>query len=207
MGILESLASLYSTNMPRAIGVSIFEVLVAASVIWVSACDIKSKKIKFWKMLVAGGCVLLGPTIMSLFYNCSAMATMKQYIPFSWVLWLALLYLNIKFNKDRFMGKADVDLLSAVFALGVMFSVWSFNTGTATESSVAAINVTTFWYRCLGYTLLGALIYMVIFAVLVIYKVAVKKISLKQWVKDTRISVIPMFLPLCVMAPYLVMVP
>lgn len=98
MGILESLASLYSTNMPRAIGVSIFEVLVAASVIWVSACDIKSKKIKFWKMLVAGGCVLLGPTIMSLFYNCSAMATMKQYIPFSWVLWLALLYLNIKFK-------------------------------------------------------------------------------------------------------------
>lgn len=207
MGVLESLVELYQTNLPRAIGVTLFELLVLCSIVWVSICDIRSKKIKFWKMLIAGASILTGPTIMSLFYNCSEMKTMKMFIPFSWLIWLVLLYLNIHFNKDRFMGKADIDLLSAVFALGLTFSVWSFNTGVEMESSVSAINVTTFWYRCLGYTLLGALVYLVIFTIVAIYKIGIKKVDRKKWTKDTRISVIPMFLPLCMMAPYLVMIP
>ena len=205
MPIFSLLFDMFQTNPPRAWAITAIEILVLASVLWVSITDIKYKKIAFWKMLVAGAMVVIGPVILSFFYRCEELGTLHKYLIWAVPMWAALLYLNIRFNKDRFMGKADVDLLSAVFSLGVTFSFWHFS--IQEDSSIAAINVTTFWYRLLGYMLLGALVYLVVFIIIVVVNISKNGTSFMKTFKGTKISVIPMFLPLCLMAPYLVMIP
>ena len=127
---------------------------------------------------------------------------MRWYLLKAIPLWFLMLYINIKTNKDKFMGKADVDLLSAIASIGIMYSMWLT---TVFEMDIAIIKITGFWYSTLGYLLLGALVYLVIFIFLLIIMVATKKRTIKQLLKDSRISIIPMFIPVSVMVPMMIL--
>lgn len=180
-------------------------ILVSMAVIfllllWISIIDIKKQSITFWKMLIASSSVIIMPLIVSMFYGCKCL---KWFIMASIPLWIFLLYLNIKFNKDRFIGKADIDLLSAVFSLGVMFSVWMF---VFSDPNFVWIQITHAWYSFFLYLLMGAIVYIVIFMLVFAFKVIFKKASFKELIKGTKVSVIPMMMPVSIMVPYMVMV-
>ena len=194
--MISAITEIYSTNQPRGIALILCAVIVTAMLIWVSIIDIKKMSITFWKMLLASSSIIIVPFIISLFYNCEKLHTMRWYIIAALPLWLFLLYANIKLNRDKFMGKADIDLLSCIAAIGITYSYWL--TTVLDDMSVAIIKITGFWYSTLGYLLLGALIYLVIFIFFVITKVITKKKTMKELLKDTRISIIPMFIPVSV---------
>ena len=200
--MFNALQSLYQSNVPRAVAITIAMAIVFAFLLWVSIIDLKRRSVTFWKMLLASGSVILVPFIVSLFYTCEKLGTLKWYIISAIPLWFLILYLNIKLNKDKFMGKADIDLLSAIFSVGLTYSVWL---STVVDKSAIVIRITGFWYSVLGYLVIGAGIYLIVFIFLVVTKVATRRKTIKELIKDTRISIIPMFMPVSVMVPYIIL--
>lgn len=198
--MFDALIELFKTDVPRAAGISICLTIISALILWVSIIDIRRKKIVFWKMLVASSSTIIGCLIMSFFCGCKLLClAMATAIP----LWFLLLYLNIRFNKDKFIGKADIDLLSALVSICICYSVWLFMTS---EPSVAAIKMTHLWYSLFLYLLIGSLIYIAIFLVYFLISVVIfKKHSIRELFKSVKISVIPMILPASIMIPYTIM--
>lgn len=201
--MLDMMVSLYqSGNWPRLAGCLAFLLVDLGLLIHISICDIKRKSVTFWKVLLTGSMLIIGPLVMSLFYNCEGLRDLKLFMPRAFIYYIVLLYLNIKFNRDSFMGKADVDLLAAVASLGVAWSQWAFS---AYEAEVAAIRVTAFWYSVLGYLLVGALAYLVVFFIFVLRLVTTGKKTIRELMHDTTISLIPMFVPVSLATTALVM--
>lgn len=168
--------------------------------LWVSIIDIKKQSITFWKMLVASSSTILLPIVVSLFCGCKYL---KWFLIGALFLWVFLLFINIKFNKDKFVGKADIDLLSALFAENVMFSLWMF---TVLDPNVVWIRITHAWYSFFLYLLLGSVVYIIIFLLVFLIKVILKKSTFKELIKGTKVSVIPMLMPISIMIPYMIMV-
>lgn len=195
------LVHMWSTNVLRAAGVTIMMCVTLALLIWVSLIDVKKQSITFWKMLLSSSMVILGPSVISLFYTCEALSTMKGYLWSAFGIWIFLLFLNIKLNRDRFMGKADIDLLSAILAVGISYSMWL---RSVSSSDGSVLRIAGFWYSVLGWLLLGALVYLAIFLLLVFKRVIRGGCTVKQLLHDTRISIIPMFIPVSVMTPYII---
>ena len=200
--MFDPLVNLFQTNAPRATAILITMVIVFCLLLWVSIIDVRRKTITFWKMLVASSSIILMPIIVSLFYTCEKLGTMKWSLMAAIPIWIFILFLNIKFNKDRFMGRADIDLLSAILSVGICYSYWL---STVLEPEVVAIRITSFWYKSLGFLLVGALIYLAIFVFMVLTKVMMKKLTMKELMKSTKICIIPMFMPISVMVPYMIL--
>lgn len=175
-------------------------VIIFLFLLWVSIIDIKKQSITFWKMLVASFSVILMPLIVSFFCGCK---DLKWFLMGAIVLWIFLLFLNVKFNKDRFVGKADIDLLSALFAENVMFCAWMFK---VLDPNVVWIRITHAWYSFFLYLLIGAIIYIILFLIAFTIKVIMKKATFKELIKGTKVSVIPMLMPISIMVPYMIMV-
>lgn len=198
--MFESLRLLYSENLIRAIFATVGMVAIFGLLLWVSIIDVKKMSVTFWKMLVAGFSTIFFPIITSLFCGCWKLPV---YLAAAIPLWFFLLYINIKFNLDRFIGKADIDLLSAILAEMIMYSIWMFRT---LESTIAAAQVMHFWYSGFLYLLLGSIAFVVIVSIIILIKfIKSGKKSFMKNVKDTRVSVIPMLMPVCLIIPYIIM--
>lgn len=195
-----NLEILLETEPYRAYGVIASMLVILASLIWVSWIDIKKQKITFWKMLISSSTTIIMPLIMSFFCGCHYL---KWFLMAALLLWVAFLYLNIRFNKDKFVGKADIDLLSALFAEGIAFSAWMF---VVLDSQYVWIRITHFWYSGFLYLLIGSLIFLAFFLIFFAFHVLIGKKNFRDLLKGTKISVLPMLMPVSVMIPYLIMV-
>jgi hypothetical protein len=200
--MFDGLIQMFQTNAPRATAVTIAMVIIFAGLLWVSIIDIKRRSVTFWKMLIASGLTIVCPLIVSLFYNCNDLKAMKWYLAISIPLWFFMLFINIKLNKDKFMGKADIDLLTALASMGICYSVWLW---TILPPETVTIRITAFWYKSLGFLLMGAIVYLIIFMFMVMKRVIIGKQKIRDLVKGTKISIIPMFMPISVMMPYMIM--
>lgn len=198
--MFDVLIELYNTDLPRAIAITISLVVIAGLVLWVSIIDIRRKSIAFWKMLIASFSTILGCFVASFFCGCK---WLPIFIAAAIPVWIFLLFLNVKYNKDKFVGKADVDLLSALFSLCLCYSGWLL---FVTDSSVAAIRITHLWYTFFLYLLIGSLIFIAAFLVYFLIAAVLKKRDVKELFKSVKISVIPMILPAAIMVPYNIMV-
>ena len=192
--------AMYATNAPRAIGILVLDAIVFGLLLWVSIIDIKKMSVTFYKMLLASGSTIACPLAISLFYWCDALTGLKWYLMAAVPLWFLLLYWNIKRNRDKFMGRADVDLLTALLSEGVCYSLWLLN---SMDASAAMMHITAFWHRFAGYLAAGGLAFLVIVMVILGIK-CIKSggaMSMFYAIKSTRISIIPMFMPVAVMIP------
>lgn len=202
--MIEVMIKMFSSNTIRASSITLSMLVVLGLLVWISLIDLKRQSVTFWKMLVASGSIIIFPIIISLFYRCDELKNIKWNLIYAIPIWFFILYFNIKFNHDRFIGKADVDLFSAIISVGTMHSVWLFR---MLEFDAAIMKVLSFWYKILSYTLLGALIYLIIFIPYIIRKMIKDKTTIREMFKQTKVSVIPMFIPVSVMTVFMVLVP
>lgn len=199
--LLDIIGEMVNTNPTRATAVTVIGVVVFAFMLWVSVIDVIHKSIVFWKMLISSSTIILGPTIISLFYTCNELKSMKWFLIMSIPVWFIMLYLNVRFNREKFIGKADLDLLSAVLSIGLTYSFWVMH---KLGSGAGLIKVTEFWYRTMSYLLMGCMVYIAVFIVVLSYKILIKKLTPGVVMKTTKISVIPMFMPMAVAVPVMI---
>ena len=201
--MFSGLIELFNENIIRAVITTIGMIVILSLLCWVSIIDIKKKSVTFWKMIVVGASIILMPFIESFFTGCWLLPVC---LFGALILWFVLLYLNVKFNKDKFVGKADVDLLMAVFSELVMYSIWMLLT---IDLDIALIQINHLWYSAFLYLLIGSLIFMfVIFLIFFIKKFIMRRkdYTFRKLIKETKVSVIPMLVPVCLIAPYMIMV-
>ena len=200
MEIFKELLSLKSENLLRFCIISIGFLVILGLLIWVSIIDIKKKSITFYKMLIASSSTIIIPFIASFFCGCPIL---KWFILGSLLLWVLFLFINIKFNKDKFIGKADIDLLSALFAECLMCSFWMY---CVLDHTFVWIKILNLWYGAVFYFIIGSLAYLVLFLLYFFVKsVILKRDSFLRLLKGTKISVIPMLIPISVMVPLTIM--
>lgn len=198
--MFEALINLYSTNIIRAIIATIGLITILCLTIWISINDIKTQRIKFWKLFVTGCAIIIFPILTGIFCGCWRMPV---YLLLAFPIWFLLLVLNTKFNTNRFVGKADIDILSAVFALMIAYSLWMFRT---IDSQIAGAQTTYFWYSSFIYLLFGSIAFVLTMVVVFIIKSKVKKEGkMRKLIKDTKVSVLPMLIPFCLVVPYIIM--
>lgn len=173
-------------------------IVILGLMIWVSVSDIKRQSVTFWKMLIASGSTIILPFITSFTCGCGKL---KWYLLASIPLWFLFLFVNIKRNKDKIIGRADVDLLSALASEGIMYSFWLYS---VLDANVRWIRITQVWYNFFLYIVVGAIVYVILFLIVFGIQMALKKKTLKQVLK-CKISAIPMFIPVAIMMPYIFM--
>lgn len=186
-------------NDTRAIVVIIGTLVIFAFMVWISIIDIKKKSVTFWKMILASSMTIIVPFVASFFCGCWKL---KLFIISSLILWILFLAMNIKFNKDKYIGKADVDLLSAIFSESIAVSLWMM----LTIEEYAWLQVTKLWYMIFLYMLVGALIFIVVVLIHSIIKSIITGKNMLSIIVHEKLSVIPMFILVAVMIPYNIMV-
>ena len=196
--MFDNLIYLYENNLTRAIAVTIGLLIIIGMLLWISIIDIQKHYIKFKYMLIASSSIIIIPFIASFFCGCKLL---KWCILCSFILWFAFLFCNIVKNNDKFVGKADIDLLSALFSETVMFSVWQF----IVNKEYPDLYIIKTWYSLFTYLLIGGIFYVILYLLIFTYKKIVKKQKLIQMIKETKVPVIPMFLPACIMMSYIFM--
>lgn len=200
MGIFYNLRDLYNIDLTRAIIITIGLLIILGLTIWVSVIDLKKKSITFWKMLIVGFSILIIPIIGAFFCGCYLL---KFILLLSIPIYIFFLFINIKFNNDKFIGKGDMDILYSIFSLMISYSIWLYI--TSDDKSVFAIRLGHAWYLLFLYLLIGGLI----FILLTIINFVIRKVFLGQTFKElvrTQVPVIAMFIPACITMPLLVMV-
>lgn len=200
MGIFYNLRDLYNTDLTRAIIITIGLLIILGLTIWVSIIDLKKKSITFWKMLIVGFSILIIPIIGAFFCGCYLL---KFILLLSIPIYIFFLFINVKFNNDKFIGKGDMDILYSIFSLMISYSIWLYI--TSDDKSVFAIRLGHAWYLLFLYLLIGGLI----FILLTIINFVIRKVFLGQTFKElvrTQVPVIAMFIPACITMPLLVMV-
>lgn len=196
--MFDNLIYLYENNLTRAIAVTVGLLIIIGMLLWVSIIDIQKHYIKFKCMLIASSSIIIIPFIASFFCGCKLL---KWCILGSFILWFAFLFWNIVKNNDKFVGKADIDLLSALFSETIMFSVWQF----IVNEEYPDLYIIKTWYSLFTYLLIGGIFYVILYLLIFTYKKIVKKQKLMQMIKETKVPVIPMFLPACIMMSYIFM--
>lgn len=197
--MINQLTSILQSNPNKGYLIIFNLVSIFLFMLWVSIIDIMKKSVTFWKILLASSTVIVMPFIYSLFCGCKYL---KWFLIGAFILWIFFLFLNIKFNNERFIGKADLDFLSAIFAEGIAVSLWLFYI----DPNYAAIKVTQFWYISFLYLLIGSLILVFILILAVILRLIIGKNKNLRSFKGVKISILPMFIPVSIMVPFNIMI-
>lgn len=198
--MFDSLIALYSTDLKRAIGVTIGCLIILGLMIWISVIDIKKKSVTFWKMLIASYSIIAIPLFMSFFCGCPYL---KWFLLLSMLIWLLLLFLNVKFNKNHFIGQADIDLLSAIISEGLSVTLWIIYT----TDNYVGLQISQFWYLVFLYLLLGFLAFIVLTILISAIKVYIMHTNNKLLLelRHKKLPVIAAFIPVSVMIPLNIM--
>lgn len=165
--------------------------------------DIMNQSIVFWKLFLTGLSTTLLPFIYVLIFGDYGFYQKLGY-GLSVIIYIFLLYLNIRFNRDGFIGKGDIDIIAGPFALTIGATIWQvLQNGSSTLS---IINLTYIWFNFAGYVTVGLVISFVVFSIWAIIKLLTKKLTVKTILKDTRIPMIPSLIVISIMMPYILMV-
>lgn len=197
--MFNELIDMFEINPIRAYINTIGLIIIFALIIWVSLIDIKKKEVEFWKLLITSGMIIIIPIISSFF---SENHSLKYFLFISLILWVLFLGLNIKFNNDKFIGKADIDILSSIFALLIMCSLYLlYNT-----DYYVGIQIIHLWYLAFLYLLYGSLIFLVIIFIYTFIKSLITKQNMLNQLKGSKISMIPVLIPISILIPYNIMI-
>lgn len=199
MNIISTLLELYNDNLVRAIVITCCLLLIFSLLIWVSIIDIKRKTITFWKMLIVGFSIIISPIIGAFFCGCGLL---KWILLISIPIYIFFLFINIKFNHDKFIGKADMDILYSIFSINIAYGIWLYI--VSDNMTVFGIRFANIWYITFLYLVLGGLLF--IFITIIIF--IIKRIFLKKPfnnIMKTRLPVIIMFTPACIAVPLTIM--
>lgn len=197
--MFNQLMHIFSVTPLKGVYITLTSLIILGFSLWVSYDDLKSKQVYFWKMLLLGSSVVLTIAIYSLFSGngWKFIVTMVAGIP----LYILFLYLNILFNKERWFGKADVDIVASYVTTGIMFSVWAF---WDKAHSQYMVSIPYIWSYISGSMAIGLIIGLVMF--LINWEIMVLK-KQRTWYTaiGTPIAALPMFVIPNVMIPLAVM--
>lgn len=192
----ENLFNLVSNSPIKGYSLIIMSLIITGVMVWVSLDDIFHQEIYFWKLLIAGASTIILPFIVSLIMGKYLLSAC---IAGSAVLWIVFLAINILKNNDNFIGKADIDIVTAVGSLYLGGSVWIWL--TAKSKDIALIQLNYLWYNFMLYLLIGSLFVIFIFLIIFGIRLLQKKTHIGFLFKFTKVAVIPMLLPVSVVAP------
>lgn len=193
--MFDNFIALFETDIVKAIYVAVGMLVVLALNIWVCAIDIKRQKIAFWKLLIAGGSTIIVTFIGSFLCDCPKL---KWYLLLSIPIWIAILFINIKFNKAKIVGRGDIDIFSALISLTVAYSVWLYN---VSQPEIALINISYIWYNFFLTMLIGSVLVVSIYLIRAIILSIKNKQNILKYIIGVKISVLLMFLPTSVVMP------
>lgn len=171
-----------------AISVGITTVLMLVFAAFIVISDTKKKTVPMWQLLALGGTGIMGVMITKTIENL-----------FSWefilmpVLYAVCIALNTFLNKNKHIGQADLDILSAVVAITVPFMQY-INGHTCSQCGAAAIINMSLISELLFWFLVGCLLDLAF--VLIMW--AVKKIRHKEVesLKHQKIPACLAFMPM-----------
>lgn len=193
---IENLTDLISNAPIQGYSIIAMALIIAGAMVWVSIDDIFHQEIYFWKLLIAGATTIVLPFIVSLVMG---KWTLAACIFGSAVLWVAFLAINIWKNNDNFIGKADIDIVSAVGSLYIGGTVWLFLEHGVGD--IFLIQVSYLWYNFMLYFLVGSLFVIFVFLIIFGIRLIQKKTHIGLLLKFTKVAVVPMLLPVSVVAP------
>lgn len=205
---MATLLEMFNTNTPRAIVISIAMIIIIGTFSWVSIIDIKDKEISFWKLLITGGSLITMPIIASFYCGCPYL---KFYLLGAIPIWFLLLFINIKFNNSKIIGKGDIDVVTASIADIIMYCIWLTQGSEVKAYNGQLLVVLEYIHRCVGYFVISSFVFIGILLIflfvqfirsLIIGKGLDKFINLRK----RRISAIPMFMIFCISVAYNIMI-
>ena len=102
--------------------VSLAVILICISLyLFIIVLDFKYKEMEFSKILLAGSCNIILPFIPIAIWGCKCMVFI---LPGAAIAWIILLILNLKFNKETIVGRADIDILGLQIILLIAICIW-----------------------------------------------------------------------------------
>jgi hypothetical protein len=164
---------------------------------WVSYDDFKSQYIVVWKLLLAIASLVVFPSILVFAYIDKTLGIMlaSSVIPTA-----LLLFLNEKFNKEKIIGKADIDVFTPIFSGVVMYAIWEAFIHNAPENKISGVlmlKLGNFVYYLLGAFIIGSIIVVLVHVIFTVIKMAIKKEhGLWSHLRGQMVSAILMFVPM-----------
>jgi hypothetical protein len=175
------------------------ELITLALYIWVSAVDIIRMKITFWKLILTGSFPLVATFAYSFFCGCPHK---RWFLLCAIALYAILLFANVMFNRDRFIGRGDVDIAASILSLSIGYSAWVF---AYSKYSSGLVQFTYVWYRLLSWLLAGFVLYLIIFLLkFIICAVIHHNWSIRGLMKS-KVPLIPAFIPAAMLLELMVL--
>lgn len=146
----------------------IFTTIVMLAYLYVIYLDLKSREMYFWVPFLAGNLNFILPGI-ALFFFGPRKVVLALLIGF--VLWYIFLFLDAKFNKEKFIGRADMVILYAQVILSTIYILASRCELDAMYSSIVMfVNIE----NIMAAILLG------LFLVVVVWSISILRRKLKN---------------------------
>lgn len=176
-------------------------IIIFGMMCWVSYQDIRNQKITFWKLILTGFVSIFLPFVYS-FMSGNGFNQILAY-GLSIPMYIFLLSVNYNCNKDRFIGKADIDIISAQISLSLAATFWQIrsNSGILLKMNISYIWLNFLFYLTVGLAL-GAVVFLLWFGIEMIK--GNKNIFLLM--KDTRVPVLPSLIVVVVLNSYTLMI-
>lgn len=180
--------------------IAISLVIILSLMLWVSYYDVINQSIQFKKLIIAGFTSIFLPFLYSFISENGWKQTLAYGL--SIVIYFAILALNLVFNHDRFVGKADIDIVAAPLSLMIGATIWQIldNTGPA-----LSMNLYYIWFNFLLYFGAGLIIGTVVFLGWYTIQVAMGKTKFSLLFYGTRIPAVPTLIVGVVMTSYTLM--
>lgn len=189
MNIIGSYQHLWEESPARLVIVLAMTLIIMGLYTWNCVDDSKHRSIKTWKLMLA-------PTVLSLYCLVQSILPEETIIgcgcphlwPFvlgSYIIWLVIMVLNIFFNKQRFIGQADVTLLSYVILSTAAYCMWI--SGSAEPMFTQLYILDTIFTVALAFVL-GGFFMIVIYGGSIFYHKFKHKLTMKQAIKDKQRS-------------------
>lgn len=171
-----------------SLGITIAIMLVFASIILVA--DIRHKEVTMWQLLVLGTVGIAGVMITKVIENLFSIEFILMPI-----IYIVCIALNTIFNKNKRLGQADVDILSAILAISFPLMIYiTTHTCSACYGNLSFLINLSFVAELLFWLLVGCLLDFVY--VLVSWLVKKIKKQTKGNFKGQKIPACLIFMPM-----------
>lgn len=190
----------YQANPSHVMAIAVWFIFQLVVLIWVSYWDIKKMSVTVWKMLLTSLASIVGPAIVICIFSSKELFICLFASIF---IWMAIIWINVKCNKNAKIGQADIDLLagpiSVCIAATAYFLIFS-------DPLIRWVCIAHLWSILFQYLFIGSLLYVIGFGSYFWVKAKFKHQSFFKSIKGVKISAIPMFIPVVLMLPLNVLV-
>lgn len=173
----------------RVFAIVASEIIILGFFIFICVRDLMDKSVVFWQLLISGGLMILAPLVVNAIFGPKCLTS---YLFASVPIWGILLFINIKFNKEKRIGKADIDIISCLFSICASLILWQF--GLDQGNDYALISATGLLHGFIGYLLMGALVYILIFMIVFLIRLGLHRVSMSD-LKKMKVPMLPMLIP------------